>query len=375
MRLHDRSGSSRAHTIATAPPVLENIEHELEALADRAEAELVGAAILPGVGPVSAAHSPKGDPRDPLRREREATRQVMEHDIIRLHRQLETGIGPGRMAQLAGALTAHAPAPAGAPWTRFQDRVEGEVLRSLYARAGEAAWARLQDRLAQTGLAWPALDGLAKTPAPEDLQRQRGAHTERVRADFLLTPPGQAAALIHGTVDAWRYGYPARNSYLWLQTALCGVAAALRSEVFATSVELWLWRSSDLDQELLKRVSEKLKDARSILEGEMHNTTDAAEVVERVNEVCATVIPQVVWNHAAKRLRWNSPHVLALQESSGREAGSRTDPVCGMTLPERGAAERLDSEGHVFYFCCVSCRLQFEERSQWKQEKTGKERV
>jgi len=344
--------------------VLESIERELQALTDRAEAALRDSAsgVAEGVLPRSSARPQTPDRRTLLREERNAARNAMEHDIVRLHRQLETGITPERMEALARVLAAHAPPSGETPGIRLQDRIEIEVLRCLYRRAGEAGWSRLDDLLARTGLAWPPPDGLPSRNSTEELQRRREAHNEQVRKDFILTPAPQAAALIHGTVEAWRYGYPARNSYLWLQTALRAVAAALKAEAFAAAVELWLWRSSDLEEEILECVSEKLGDARSMLERSAHEVTDAAEVVARVDEVCGNLIPQVVWNHAARRLRRGSWPVWPEQGSARPANGLRTDPVCGMAFPEERAVEQLERAGEVFYFCSLSCRQKFEVR-------------
>ncbi|HYV41817.1 MAG TPA: hypothetical protein VEO02_08530 [Thermoanaerobaculia bacterium] len=368
-RPRDRSDSSEQREDAEpALSVLESIERELQTITDRAETALkesasrVTVSVLSG----SSARPQNPDRRELLREEREAARRAMEQHIIRLHRQLGTGITLERMERLARVLAAHAPLSGDSPGTRFQDRIELEVLRCLYLQAGEAAWSRLDDLLARTGLAWPPPDGLPSRNSTEEHQRQHEAHNEQIRKDFILTPAAQAASLIHGSVEAWRYGYPARNSYLWLQTALRAVVAALRAEAFAAAVELWLWRSSDLEREILECVSEKLGDARSILERETHTATDAAEVVSRVDEVCGTAIPQVVWDHAAKKLRRGSWRSWPEQACANSTDGVRTDPVCGMTLPAHKAVEQFECGGSVFYFCNASCRRKFEERPQTK---------
>jgi len=205
---------------------------------------------------------------------------------------------------------------------------------------------------------------VAVEDSTEEFQRQREAHNEQIRKDFILTPAAQAASLIHGSVEAWRYGYPARNSYLWLQTALRAVAAALRAEAFAAAVELWLWRSPDLEREILECVSEKLGDARSILERGARPATDGAEVVARVDEVCGNAIPQIVWNHAAKRLRRGAWRSWPEEASAHSTDEVRIDPVCGMTLPAQGVTEQFERGGQVFYFCNASCRRKFEKRPQ-----------
>ena len=162
-RSRDRCDSSAQREDAEpAPSVLESIERELQTITDRAEAAVQESAsrVAVSVPSGSSARRQNPDRRELLREEREVARRAMEQDIVRLHRQLETGIKPERMERLARVLAAHAPLSGDSPGTRFQDRIEMEVLRYLYLRAGEAAWIRLEDLLARTGLAWPPPDGL-----------------------------------------------------------------------------------------------------------------------------------------------------------------------------------------------------------------------
>jgi P-type Cu+ transporter len=37
------------------------------------------------------------------------------------------------------------------------------------------------------------------------------------------------------------------------------------------------------------------------------------------------------------------------------------DPVCGMQVEERQAAEQSDYQGQTYYFCSSRCQQQFEE--------------
>lgn len=36
------------------------------------------------------------------------------------------------------------------------------------------------------------------------------------------------------------------------------------------------------------------------------------------------------------------------------------DPVCGMTVDEGDAPEKLDHDGTTYYFCSSDCRQEFE---------------
>ena len=363
-RKPSRAGRGLPEKAEQQLPFLERIEHELQIIADRAEAASTRAS-LPSRSAAGSPMRPRTDSRELLCEEREESRRAMERHIVRLHRQLGTGITPQRMVALGRVLTAHGLSCATGSGPSFRDRIEIKVPELLYGRAGDAAWNRLQDLLAQTGLAWPAPDGLSARNPTEELERQRELHIEDVRASFVGTPPRAAAALIHGTVEAWKYAYPRRKSYLWLQTALRGVAAALRAEAFASAVEIWLWRSPELEREILGSVSAQLADAERILETGIHTIGEAADVVARVDEVCARIIPEIVWSHASRSLAKGSWQPWPAAGRTDSKEPTYADPVCGMILPPERVAERIERGSEVFYFCHPSCRRQFEERHQW----------
>ncbi len=50
------------------------------------------------------------------------------------------------------------------------------------------------------------------------------------------------------------------------------------------------------------------------------------------------------------------------EQNQSKPARSNTavDPVCGMDVTTAGNAERLEKNGHVYYFCSSECREQYE---------------
>lgn len=40
------------------------------------------------------------------------------------------------------------------------------------------------------------------------------------------------------------------------------------------------------------------------------------------------------------------------------------DPVCGMDVTAREGAQRLEHDGHVYYFCSAECREQYQARGK-----------
>jgi YHS domain-containing protein len=47
--------------------------------------------------------------------------------------------------------------------------------------------------------------------------------------------------------------------------------------------------------------------------------------------------------------------------SPQRTATSLTDPVCGGMVEENTAAGRSEHRGETYYFCCQSCKMEFDD--------------
>jgi YHS domain-containing protein len=258
-------------------------------------------------------------------------------------------------------LIAHAPLPAESARPSIQERIESSVLRELFSRAGEAAWLRLlADLMAKSGLVWPAQDGLPETLSPEEIDRLREKHRGDIRRAFLAATPAQQADLIRGEVETWTYGYPAMGTYLWLQTALRGVAAALCAQYFAAALELWIWRSPEIDGDLVACLDNKLEPARKALRGGLRSLAEALDLSARIDEVCERTIPSMVWKRILPQLDWGGSGQVAPPVSVLAMGLSRLDPVCGMFLTSGRVAERAERAGETLYFCSRGCRERFE---------------
>ena len=344
---------------------LEQLELELKEMSNRAETRLREShsgranASRMGVGPAGT------DNRERLLEEREMARRALEGDITRLHEQLATGIDKNHMERLRRLLLVHASDPEQRLGASIEERIERSVLTHLFLRAAQEAWNRFEGLVERSGLVWPVQEGLSKTAAPEELDRLRERHREEIRAAFLATSPRQIADVIHGDVKAWVYSYPAKHSYLWLQTALRGVAAALCAQFFAAAVELWMWRTMELERELLAAVDEVLKGPRLSLQKGIQSLSEAVEVASQVDRVCETVIPALVWSHVAPRLEWVRTGGAAPPISVLAAGLSQLDPVCGMSLTVDRVAARLESPESNLYFCSHSCLQRF-EASPWQ---------
>lgn len=340
---------------------LERLEHELGELAKKADERQQENESGVGIGAAEFSAKPaRGlDPRLLLLQRRTEAREAMEADIARLHEQLGTGISRSLMERLRLLLAAHAPGAVEPPRSSIEERIDRSVSGHLFARASEAAWRRVEDLMQKTGLAWPVQDGLPRILSPEDLARIREGHREEIRSTFLVATPEQQADLIQGEVKVWVYGYPAKDSYLWLQTALRGTAAALLAEHFAAAVELWMWRSPELERRMLETIDRALEGPRRLSGNGIRSLTEAIEVTMRVDEICRRVVPALVWDYVAPKLHWPDAGT-ALPVSVLAEGLSEIDPVCGMSLDGDRVMDRFEHAGQVHFFCGENCRRRFE---------------
>lgn len=339
---------------------LEQLELEIKEMANRAEAGLQefesrrGKASNPATGLIEPGA------RERLLEEREGARRALEGDITRLHQQLATGIDKNHMERLRRLLLAHAPDPEKPFGASTEERIERSVLAHLFLRAAQEGWHQFEGLVERSGLVWPVQEGLSKTAAPEELDRLRERHREEIRTAFLGASPLQMADVIQGDVSAWVYSYPDNHSYLWLQTALRGVAAALCAQFFAAALELWMWRTMELERRLLAAADAALKTPRLLVRTGIHTLSDAVEVATQVTQVCETAIPALVWSYVAPELEWVRAGKSAPPISVLAAGLSQLDPVCGMSLTIDRVAARLESPDRVLYFCSASCLQRFE---------------
>lgn len=342
---------------------LQQIAYDLQEIAGRIERPL----RVPGVSAPSglADHAAATDDlllaRSRLRNERDSEREALEAHIVRLHGQLETGIDAAMMERLRRLLTTHAPADTDPSPFSIEERIEQSVLHELFRGAAEAAWGRLEELMARSGLAWPVRSGGPSRLASEELQRGKGRHREEIRSAFLAATPLQQAELIQGEVRIWVYGYPARDSYLWLQTAILAVPAALCAQFFAAALELWMWRPLELDAKLHSSVNEGIEPARAAIRAGIQTIAEAADVTALVGETCDRIIPSMVWAYVAPKLDWVRAGEVSPDVSVLAAGLAQVDPVCGMSLTSDRVAARLDVEEEAVSFCSLSCRQRFEE--------------
>jgi YHS domain-containing protein len=358
-----RSLFADVRRLETAPPrprTLHDVEGELEALAREAEARRLeaatraaeeGAANGAGAGGLSEVTLTAARQRT-WRLERDVLRGRLEDEIIDLHVRLGTGISKDVLPRLRLLLAAHGPAAFALPGASIEQQIEGSVLKLLSRHTGERAWERVNELMTRSGVSWPIPDGLAQNRSADELEAAVSHHYEEVRLDFVAASAQRLADLVCGEVSAWTYCYPPRGSYLWGKTALRGVAAGLRAQLFAAALENWMWRPPELEARLLETLDAELQAARRSLETEGGSLRATVDVGARVAEVCGTIAPALVWQFVEPRLSWAGPGPTVMSLADGL---SHVDPVCGMSLNTDKVRARSELDGSEYCFCGAPC--------------------
>ncbi len=355
----------RTEAAQTPPRTLHDVESELEMVAFEAEARKREAALRNAEG--SAANGTDGEGLSEVARttarqrawilEREALRARLEDEIVELHSSLGTGIVREALPRLRLLLAAHDPDSFAKPGASIEQQVEGSVLGVLSRRTGERAWDRTLELMAGCGVPWPTPDGLDRNRSADELRVAILQEREETRKDFLTAGARRLSGLVCGEVPAWKYRYPPPGCYLWQQTALRGVAAGVRGQLFAAALECWMWRPPDLESRLLATLDAELRAARQHLEANRNSLQAAVDAAARVAEACGTVVPNAVWQFVEPRLSWNGPGPTVMSLADGL---CHVDPVCGMSLSASMVRARREHEGTVYYFCADACAESFQ---------------
>jgi YHS domain-containing protein len=288
--------------------------------------------------------------------ERDALVALLENEIVDLHSSLGTGIFRDVLPRLRLLLASHDPEAFVNPEMSIEEQIEGSVLGLLARRTGERAWERVNELMLRIGMSWPIPEGLERNRSAEELQAALSQHDAEARTDFVTAAAQRLSGLICGEVLAWKSWYPPPGSSLWKKTALFGVAAGLRGQLFAAALETWMWRPPDLEARLLATLDAELSTSRKQLESDPGSLRAAVDVAARVADVCGTVVPNTVWEFVEPHLSWDGPGPTVMSLADGL---SHVDPVCGMSLRADQVRARSEREGVISFFCSEACAESF----------------
>lgn len=291
----------------------------------------------------------------------EKARGELWESILALHNKLNTGLDEETLSRLRTLTLGHAFGPCEPTEGSLEERIDHYVLKELFFRCAERAWERLQFLMQESSENWPLPPDLSFRRAPESVEKFAVKRLQNLQNEFLLTPPERQADLAVGEVKVWVQTYPEKDSWLWHQTALCGVGAGLHLQLFVAALELWLWRSAGLEEALRARIERELIEAKKLLSQGVVTLEDAERVASRSRQVCSEVIPGLVWEFLEPRLTWDEslPQLATVSKDV-----STVDPVCEMGLTSDRIISRYSYSGKTYYFCSEGCRRRFEAKPE-----------
>ena len=349
-RLFDSSGTSeeQAAQLEPEPPSLECLQSQLQTLVGRAWSE-VQAAQLPGAAESKRHHDEEGL----LREKREQARVRMLDSILVCHQKLGTGWGRPHLEYLRKTLKVHAPQlPSQAS---LEQTLEFHILEYFYARCGPPAWKNLRESSAKAQLEWPVPPELVARHTPQEVDVVMVQYERQSEATFLAKPAQVAADLIMGEVAVWSHCYPEEGGWLWQETVLAAIGAAMRAHWFEQTLTLWLRRPPALEQELGRLLAPLLEKSRPVATGGSFDLKTATTLMEEVHRVYRDIIPRIVWEYASAKCNWASGPVNDLLLKSF----AAWDPVCGMGLESDQLRRAWCWREEDYYFCSASCLERF----------------
>ena len=71
-------------------------------------------------------------------------------------------------------------------------------------------------------------------------------------------------------------------------------------------------------------------------------------------EIAVSILAQIVQLNRAQTINPEKPATVPVHEAK--------DPICGMTVNVTAAKHKSEYDGRAFYFCCASCKQQFDQQ-------------
>lgn len=278
------------------------LERKLEV--KRREAETTRRASDPFAAPEDRA-------AQSLRRMEEAHRAIRA-DIEQMHEKLGTGLAGADLDELASYLEElNASAEEGKDTHSLLPRLRLAIARRLNQEAGELAVARLVALLQREGLSWPDPTRYRPSESPEEIERSRRRRLGEVREHFLVHDLERTAQRLLGIVRGWKSDYPDRNSPLWEECVLEGVAAGIRGEIVREATDLLRRDRDAILDSAQASIGKELGAIHSAMQDGVHSLEQAQRVAGSSMQALERIVPEIAWQHVRAEL----PHARGEYDS------------------------------------------------------------
>lgn len=234
--------------------------------------------------------------------ERNRTQEALFEDIIRYHREFDTGLTSADLLSLHDLVQMEAAHErACSREESIHELAECNFLRFLRRKAAEQAWQKLEGYMARFHIPFPIPPTMLDHAEPVRNEQVRDQQKRKAQEDFLTMPARDLAELILGNVPTWVYYYPRKDTYLWQSTVLQGVAAGRAANFLMRYLSVWEENSSEILNKIQKEFTDKINELRRQGQSAI-KLPDILSVSNELKKISQEQIPEQIWEHIRDKL-------------------------------------------------------------------------
>lgn len=251
----------------------------------------------------AGAPEAKGPDRSTLRQQRLQTAyRAIREDIEKMHARLGTGLAGSDLDALADSLgELETIASEGRDSHELLPRARFAIAKRLLHESGELAVARLLALLERAKMGWPDPNYWPKA-TPEQVEQSQRRRRAEVRESFLSQSFGRTAERMLGIVAAWGADYPERDSLLWQETVLEGIAAGIRARLLEDFVELLRADRQLLLGRVEESIGKQVTSLQGVVDKGVRSIQQASQAVASSLRALDEVVPEIAWQHVRSKL-------------------------------------------------------------------------
>jgi hypothetical protein len=226
----------------------------------------------------------------------------MREDIGKMHARLGTGLAAKDLDDLADAmLELETQTAGGRDSHEIVSRGRFAIAQRLLLESGELAVARLIALMERAEMAWPDPNYWPKA-TPEQVQQSQRRRRAEVRESFLAQGFGRTAERMLGVVAAWGSDYPDRESPLWQETALEGVAAGIRARLLEDFVGALRADRENLLGRIESSIGKQVAALHDVVQKGVRSVEQANQAVASSLRALDQIVPDLAWDLVRSKL-------------------------------------------------------------------------
>lgn len=234
--------------------------------------------------------------------DRNRAQEILFEDIIRYHREFETGLTSEDVLSLHDLMQMEAAHEAACSQEEsMHELVECNLLTFLRRKAAEQAWQKLEGYMTRFHILFPIPPTMLDHAEPVRNEQVRDQQKRKAQEDFLTMPAQDLAELILGNVPTWVYYYPRKDTYLWQSTVLQGVAAGLAAHFLMRYLSVWEENSPAILNKIQKEFTDRINELRQQGQSAI-KLPDILSVSNELQRISREQMPEEIWRHICSKL-------------------------------------------------------------------------